>query len=147
MNFDYNTLKRTAINGTKIGNWKGKSAFAASTKDLVNRGSGAFYILYDDNNKIVGYDTHTSSWMEYGTVDESGSVYEHSIYRPYKGAVAKKKKQEPVKAKTYPESEKPIGDVKLEIDVEKTLKLAREMTIEGLLAGFLSGVSLDVAKG
>lgn len=147
MNFDYNTLKRAAINGTKIGNWKGKSAFAASTKDLVNRGSGAFYILYDDNNKIVGYDTHASSWMEYGTVDEYGSVYEHSICRPYKGAVAKKKKQEPVKVKTYPELEKPIGDVKLEIDVEKTLKLAREMTIEGLLAGFLSGVSLDVAKG
>ena len=138
MNFDYNTLKRAAINGAKIGNWKGKSAFAASTKDLVNRGSGAFYILYDDNNKIVGYDTHASSWMEYGTVDEYGNVHEHSSYCPYEGAVAKKKKPEP---------EKPIGDVKLEIDVEKTLKFAREMTVEGLLAGFLPGVDLDVAKG
>ena len=146
MNFDYNTLKRAAVNGTKIGNWKGKSAFAASTRDLVNRGSGAFYILYDDNNKIVGYDTHASSWMEYGTVDEDGSVYEHSICRPYKGAVAKKMKK-PVEVKTHPELEKPIGDVKLEIDVEKTLKFAREMTIEGLLAGFLPGVNLDVAKG
>ncbi|MBO5730168.1 MAG: hypothetical protein J6R67_03130 [Treponema sp.] len=146
MNFDYNTLKRAAINGTKIGNWKGKSAFAASTKDLVNRGSGAFYILYDDNNKIVGYDTHASCWMEYGTVDEHGSVYEHSLFRPYKRVVAKKKK-ESVEIKTYPEPEKPIGDVKLEIDVDKTLKLAREMTIEGLLVGFLPGVDLDVAKG
>lgn len=144
MNFDYNTLKRAAVNGTKIGNWKGKGVFAAGVKDLVNRGNGAFYVLYDDNNKIVGYDTYTASWIEYGTVDAYGRVDEHQ--RPYKAVVAKKKK-ESVAAKTYSEPERPIGDVKLEIDVEKTLKLAREMTIEGLLAGFLSGVNFDVAKG
>jgi hypothetical protein len=37
-----------------------------------------------------------------------------------------------------------MGDVKTEIDVEKTLQMAREMTIEGLLEGFLPGVKYDV---
>jgi hypothetical protein len=39
----------------------------------------------------------------------------------------------------------PIGDVKLEIDVEAVLKSARELTIDSLLEGFNYG--LDVAKG
>jgi hypothetical protein len=48
----------------------------------------------------------------------------------------------------YDVSERPVGDVKTEIDVEKTLNMAREMTIEDLLEGFLPGLSYDtVAKG
>ena len=40
-----------------------------------------------------------------------------------------------------------MGDVKTELDVEKTLKMAREMSIDDLLDGFLSGVDFSVAKG
>ena len=47
----------------------------------------------------------------------------------------------------YDRTERPVGDVKTEIDVEKTLKMAREMSIEDLLEGFLSGVDFSVAKG
>jgi hypothetical protein len=47
----------------------------------------------------------------------------------------------------YDRAERPVGDVKLEIDVEKTLKMAREMTVESLLEGFLPGVNCDIAKG
>jgi hypothetical protein len=48
----------------------------------------------------------------------------------------------------YDRAERPVGDVKTELDVEKTLKMAREMTIENLLDGFLPGLSYDtVAKG
>jgi hypothetical protein len=46
----------------------------------------------------------------------------------------------------YDRAERAVGDVKTEIDVEKTLKMAREMTIEDLLEGFLPGVSYDVAE-
>jgi hypothetical protein len=44
-------------------------------------------------------------------------------------------------------SERPVGDVKAEIDVEAVLKSAREMTVESLLDGFLAGVDFSVAKG
>jgi hypothetical protein len=48
----------------------------------------------------------------------------------------------------YDRAERPVGDVKTEIDVEKTLKMAREMSINDLLDGFLPGLSYDVmAKG
>ena len=53
MNFDYSTLKMAARDGNPIGNWKGRTVFAASYADLENRGSGAYYILYDDENTIV----------------------------------------------------------------------------------------------
>ena len=35
-------------------------------------------------------------------------------------------------------SERPVGDVKAGIDVEKVLKSAREMSVESLLDGFLA---------
>jgi hypothetical protein len=48
----------------------------------------------------------------------------------------------------YDRAERPVGDVRTEIDVEKTLKMAREMSINDLLDGFLPGLSYDVmAKG
>ena len=53
MIFDYNTLKRAAKDGLKLGNWNGKVVFAASTESLEDKGSSAYYILYDDENKIV----------------------------------------------------------------------------------------------
>jgi hypothetical protein len=46
----------------------------------------------------------------------------------------------------YDVSERPVGDVKAEIDVEKVLKSAREMSVESLLDGFLANISFE-AKG
>ena len=43
----------------------------------------------------------------------------------------------------YDRTERPVGDVKLELDVEATLKKAREMTVESLLEGFLPNVVKD----
>ena len=50
MTFSYITLKRAARDGCRLGNWNGKAVFAASAQDLENKGSGAYYILYDDEN-------------------------------------------------------------------------------------------------
>jgi hypothetical protein len=165
MTFDYNTLKRAARDGSRLGNWNGKAVFAASAESLENKGSGAYYILYNDENKIVA--RTNNGWKSFGEVTEKGSVNEYSSARNYKtpteaAAAARKASMryssEPIPQATvtvsyasegsyspgYDRTERPMGDVKLEIDVEKTLKMAREMTVESLLEGFLPGV---VVKG
>ena len=170
MTFDYSTLKRAARDGSRLGNWNGKAVFAASANDLENKGSGAFYILYDDENRLV---TRVGSgWKSYGEVSEQGSVSEYSSARNYKtpaeaAQAARKAKEErsystsgmryssePIPQATmtvsyasegtytpgYQVSERPEGDVKLTIDVEATLKKAREMSVEDLLGDFMVGV-------
>jgi hypothetical protein len=180
MTFDYNTLKRAARDGSRLGNWNGKAVFAASAESLENKGSGAYYILYDDENRIVA--RTTNGWKSYGEVTSQGSVNEYSSARNYKtpaeaAAAARKAKakeerksstsgmrysSEPIPQATvtvsyapegsyapgYDRTERPVGDVKTGLDVEKTLKMAREMSIDDLLEGFLPGLSYDVvAKG
>jgi hypothetical protein len=151
MTFDYNTLKRAARDGSRLGNWNGKAVFAASAADLENRGNGAFYVLYDDENKLVT--KINGAWKSYGEVSTAGSVHEYSGVRNYKiPAVAQVKSAAMPQAggfysPGYDRAERPVGDVKTEIDVEKTLKMAREMTIEDLLEGFLPGVDFSVEKG
>ena len=171
MTFDYNTLKRASRDGSRLGNWNGKAVFAASVNDLEYKGSGVYYILYDDENRIVA--RTNNGWKSYGEVSVQGSVNEYSSARNYRtpaeaAAAARKAStsgmrysSEPIPQATvtvsyanegtytpgYQVSERPEGDVKLTIDVEKTLKMAREMSIDDLLEGFLPGLSYDVAKG
>lgn len=169
MTFDYNTLKKAARDGQRLGNWNGKAVFAAPSTRLDNLGIGAYYILYDDENKIVA--KTSNGWKSYGEVSESGSVSEYSSARTYRtpaetAAAARKAstsgmrsaamlQSEPIPQATmtvsytpgYRVSERPVGDVKLGLDVEGTLKKAREMTVESLLEGFLPGVDFSVAKG
>lgn len=173
MTFDYNTLKRMAREGQRLGNWNGKAVFAAGTAQLDNLGSGAYYILYDDENKIVA--KTSNGWKSYGEVSESGSVNEYNSARRYstpaETATAARKtstsgmrySSEPIPQATmtvsyatggsyspgYDVSERPTGDVKMEIDVEGTLKKARELSIDDLLAGFLPNVDFNsvAAKG
>ena len=173
MTFDYRTLSQAARSGQRLGNWNGKAVFAASANDLDNKGSGAFYILYDDENKIVA--RVGNGWKSFGEVSEAGSVNEYNTARSYKtpaeaAQAARKAKEErsystsgmryssePIPQATmtvsyanegtyapgYDVSERPTGDVKLEIDVEGTLKKAREMTVESLLDGFLLNVDFS----
>ena len=181
MTFDYNTLKRAARDGSRLGNWNGKAVFAASANGLENKGSGAYYILYDDENKIVA--RTSNGWKSYGEVSTQGSVSEYSSARNYKtpaeAAAAARKASSAAKPQTsgmryssepipqatmtvcgytadapvraggsyspgYDRTERPVGDVGLEIDVEATLRKAREMTVESLLEGFLPGVDFSV---
>lgn len=154
MNFDYFTLKALANEGDRLGNWNGKPVFACSAGDIENKGTGAFYILYDDENKLVGKDGRY--YYSYGTVSKEGSVNEYSTRRRYNTVcetqhdhgnnATKPKKSAPAAATEvsytpgYDASERPVGDVKAEIDVEATLKRAREMSIEDLLDGFMDSV-------
>ena len=180
MTFDHYTLKKAEREGMRLGNWNGKAVFASSANHLENKGSGAYYILYDDENKIVA--RTNNGWKSYGEVTAQGSVNEYSSARNYKtpaeAAEAARKassksstsgmrsaatlQSEPIPQAVmtvtadapegsyspgYDRAERPVGDVELKIDVEATLRKAREMTVESLLEGFLSGVDFSVAKG
>lgn len=160
MIFDYPTLKRCAKDGNRLGNWNGKAVFAAGSHQLDSLGTSAFYILYDDENKIVG--KTANGWKSYGTVTEHGSVNEYSSPRNYRTAgvevmnpkrasyppmtsTSGKKRSEPEYVPGYSRDDSPVGDVKTAMDVDAVLKRAREMTVADLLEGFDYG--LDMAVG
>ena len=154
MTFDYNTLKKAAANGGKIGNWKGLPVFSVSRDTLRNRGNGAYYVVYDEDNSFVKKEG--AMWFRYGYLDKEGSVHEQTkreyFPTPSKREEPKVAKFDAVKAEfTYAPaattttcapgpSTTTTADVRVEIDVEATLKKAREMTIEDLLAGFNYGL-------
>ena len=146
MLFNYENLKKAAKDGIKIGRWNGKSVFAINAHELDKYGSGAYYILYNDNSTIVALEGN--KWYEYGTLDNDGTVNEYSRRRLYdvKAEPQPQKKEEVSLTPGYDMSERPIGDVKSEIDVENVLKNAREMAVENLLEGFLSGLSYDIVE-
>ena len=155
MTFDYNTLKKAAANGGKIGNWKGLPVFSVSRDTLRNRGNGAYYVVYDEDNSFVKKEG--AMWFRYGYLDTSGSVHEQTKreYFPTPSKPQTPKYDLDMKAEftyknpqdsyhetttTYTPGTTATADVKVEIDVEATLKKAREMTIEDLLAGFNYGL-------
>ena len=152
MNFDYNTLKKAAANGGKIGNWKGLPVFCVSRDTLRNRGNGAYYVVYDEDNSFVKKEG--AMWFRYGYLDTAGSVHEQTkreyFPTPSKREEPKVAKFDAVKAEftyepaatttTYTSGTTTTADVRVEIDVEATLKKAREMTIEDLLKGFNYGL-------
>lgn len=153
MTFDYNTLKKAAANGGKIGNWKGLPVFSVSRDTLRNRGNGAYYVVYDEDNSFVKKEG--AMWFRYGYLDTSGSVHEQTkreyFPTPSRKEEPKVAKFDAVKAEftyapaahhetTVAPGPSTIADVRVEIDVEATLKKAREMTIADLLAGFNYGL-------
>ena len=136
---DYYALKDYAERGAKVGNWKGNSVFVCAKADLKFKGSGAFYIVYDDGNKLVG--RTDNDWFEYGSVYKDGSVVECRLPKSYMSTPKTSKSSGEVKKKKQEvERDKPIGDVKVGLDVEDVLKRARGMTVEDLLKGFNYGL-------
>ena len=140
--FDYGTLRAASKGGIMLGKWSGYSVFSASKYDLDEKGSGACYILYDDNNKIVRKDSY-GVWKVYGEVDMTGNVEEYHYVEKYKREPEKTYTYEPAKeepaADLYVEEEV-VGDVKTDIDVDKVLKNVATTTIDDLLKGFNYGL-------
>lgn len=144
MNFkNKNEMKMIAANGNPIGKWNGTSVFVCSAEDLNNKGNGAYYVLYDDENKIIGKIRNT--WKMFGYLQGDGSIEEVSVrtYTVVDRYVEAAKKEEPAASDYtpgYDVEDRPTGDVRVELDVEDTLKKAREMTIDDLLEGFTCGL-------
>ena len=137
MGFNYRDLKIAEENGYKIGMWKGKAVFSCSSDNLSEKGTGAYFVLYDDENTIVKKNNN-GDWMAYGSVSTNGDVNEYSSGRRYTVVEAPTAAETTTASYTpgYDIEERPVGDVKCEIDVEATLKKAREMSIADLLEGF-----------
>ena len=142
--FDYGTLRAASKGGNMLGKWTGYSVFAASKYDLDEKGSGACYILYDDNNKIVRKDSY-GVWKVYGEVDMTGNVEEYQYIKKYIREPEKTYTYEPEKTEEAPVAdiyveEEVVGDVKTDIDVDKVLKSVATTTIDDLLKGFNYGL-------
>lgn len=146
MKFDYNSLRTAANEGVRVGGWKSKSVFACSREDLENKGSGAYYIVYDDDNALVGRSSSGGLW-KYGYVGVDGSVIELSQSECYNKPAPQPERADAAVAFTFGDQNEPTVDVdfRMNADVNEVLKQAREMTIDSLLEGFNYG--LDVAEG
>ena len=158
MVFSYNNLMSAAKSGQRLGKWKDLPVFSCDRQGLSQKGNGAYYVVYDDDNAFVK--KSGSMWFRFGYLDKEGSVHEDTKreYFPIRTERDKEvfyyneKKAEvqyvPTAHHTTTSTSAPgpsmttttTADVKLEIDVEGTLKKAREMTIEDLLAGFNYGL-------
>lgn len=141
MSFTYNELKTAEKYGEKVGAWKGKPVFACSKANLESKGSGVYYIVYDDHNAIVARSSGGGLW-QYGNVSASGNVSEFDQSVRYDKPAPQPKKA--VAAATSTPGKEEAGhvsaDFKMEMDVEAVLKQAREMTINSLLDGFNYGL-------
>lgn len=76
--YSYNELKVAAAEGRRIGGYLGKNVFACSKwKYDPLRNKGSFYVLYDEDNKLVCDGTI------YGTISEKGLVDEWNNKRTW----------------------------------------------------------------
>ena len=167
MKFSYNNLRNAERVGERVGNWKGMPVFASTSINLHQYGSGAYYIVYNDDNLIVRRD-NGAAWWCYGQVSEDGQVTEcdrrrYSVYGEPAPAYEAARQVYCHDTQTYEpaahavcgkddahcdgtaaEPEAVVADVKIGLDVDATLKAAREMTVDSLLEGFSYGLD---AKG
>lgn len=81
--YDYNALKIAATHGIRIGGWQGWDVYSCSKYDY-DASSKHFYVLYDDDKKLVreGY--------VYGSINSNGTINE--VDRRYEYFTPKKKK-------------------------------------------------------
>ena len=103
--YSYNELKLAATEGRRIGGYMGKNVFACSKwKYGAERHKDAFYVLYDEDNKLV------CDGIVYGTISEKGLVDEWNNKRTWISPqsqvsfepVASKKPQSQTPKKTVP---------------------------------------------
>ena len=74
--YSYNELKLAAAEGRRIGGYRGKNVFSCSKwKYGALRQKDAFYVLYDEDNKLV------HDGIVYGTISDGGLVDEWEYER------------------------------------------------------------------
>jgi hypothetical protein len=74
--YSYNELKVAAAEGCRIGGYRGKNVFSCSKwKYDALKSKDAFYVLYDENNKLV------HDGIVYGTISDGGLVDEWEYER------------------------------------------------------------------
>ena len=94
--YDYNALREAAQQRKRIGGWQGWDVYSCSKHDY-DATSKYFYVLYDDDKKLVreGY--------VYGSINSNGTINE--VDRRYEYFTPKKRnKPAPAPTKTTPAS-------------------------------------------
>lgn len=103
--YSYNELKLAAAEGRRIGGYRGKNVFSCSKwKYGALRQKDAFYVLYNEDNKLV------HDGIVYGTISDGGLVDEWErqctwVSPQSQVAVASKKPQSQTLKKTVPATE------------------------------------------
>ena len=92
--YDYNALKIAATNGSRIGGWQGWDVYSCSKYDY-DATSKHFYVIYDDDKKLVRQGYVYGSINSNGTINEVDSRYEYFTPK-------KKNKPAPAPTKTTP---------------------------------------------
>lgn len=80
--YDYNALKIAATNGSRIGGWQGWDVYSCSKYDY-NAAEPHFYVVYDDDKKLV------RKGLVYGSINSNGTINE--VDSPYTYFTPKKK--------------------------------------------------------
>ena len=92
--YDYNALKAAAHENLRIGGWQGWDVYSCSRYDY-DATSKHFYVLYDDDKKLV------RKGLVYGSINSNGTINE--VDSPYEYFTPKKKnKPAPAPTKTTP---------------------------------------------
>ena len=155
MKFSYDNLRLMERSGDRVGNWKGLPVFASCKARVYEYGSGAFLIIYDDENRIIKCDNGT--WYCYGEVSESGQVtewdykkkyliyfHDTQMYEPAPTHAVCSKNSAECDGTAAAAADEVVGDVKIGLDIDALLSSVRTMTVDSLLEGFDYGLE---AKG
>lgn len=137
--FTYDNLRHAWVMNEKIGNWKGKPVYAIAKKDIGECVNGVYYIVFDDENTIIGINRE-NRLMQYGTINVKGEVDEFPFVATYVKEMPRKREPSP-EASAATAAEEIVGDVRLGELVAQTLKAARDMTVDSLLEGFEYGLT------
>ena len=102
--YSYNELKLAAAEGRRIGGYQGKNVFACSKwKYDPRRNKGSFYVLYDEDNKLVCDGTI------YGTISDKGLVDEWDRKRTWVSPMSQMEVNfTPVASKAKPQPPKAV---------------------------------------
>lgn len=105
--YSYNELKLAAAEGRRIGGYLGKNVFACSKWNYAaKQHKDAFYVLYDEDNKLVCDGTI------YGTISDKGAVDEWNNKRTWISPQSQVAVTfEPVASKAKPQPPKPTKTV------------------------------------
>ncbi len=135
MQFTYTYLKNAYNNDVRLGHLQGFPVYAISKKAIYEGAydSDSMYIIYDDENLLF------RDGKVYGTVSASGNLTE-CYPRDYRGRGKAESFKEESAKEPEPYKSEVIGDVNLELEVDKMLKSGRGTSIDELLKGFNYGL-------
>ena len=146
--FDYRSLKEAWSKGIDVGHFNGYPVYPIKTSEIYDKGTGAYYILFDQDNILVR--KMNGDWYKFAKVSISGSLSDEKmeLYREYVRKSAQRcdepveEMKKPVEKREEAETayEKVEGDVQLGLVIDDILAGVRTLKVDDLLKGFNYGL-------